>query len=830
MRLHAVLLLLAALLASGPAHARDGPEEGAPSPDVIDLALRRMLVLAPFSRPARTLWNTDPIEAARVRGTLRRPVAGETITAPDGSTRTWIEIHANDDGTFPEHDAFRGGYGFVLVPSPIEQVRVLRASGLARLFWNGEPRVGDVYGTIEARLPGLLRRGDNELWLRFGRTTPRLGWMKPSAPLYLDAHDATLPDVVPDMLEPDLTAEAPLEPPRPCWIGVLLMNAGPGRPSSLKVTTRAGGTHVCVNEVTPPPPYGFRKLPLLVQLPPQAPGPTLNVEVVVDGSDASLHLELDVKRADETHKRTFVSDLDGSVQYYAVVPARPPEDATAPPGIVLTLHGASVEALGQARAYAAKPDLHIVAPTNRRPYGFDWEGWGAKDALEALAHFEASTPHDPERVYLTGHSMGGHGTWMVGAQNPQRFAAIAPSAGWTDVWAYGGAPAPTPEDPVAAYFDRAANVHRLDLWQENLAALGVYVLHGDADDNVPVSEAREMRRRLSAFHPNFAYYEKAGAGHWWGSACVDWPPLFDFLRSNRRSPSAAGRNMRFATVDPKILSDVDGVQALAQQRPCMPSRVQVRWPSKDDPSVRLTTENVRRLSFARRRLPEGDLPFVLDEQELRTEFRTFDRDADGRWKATNVWLHDLHPEVTGFQAAFDRRVALVYGTRGTPEQNAWSMAKARFDAETLWYRGNGAPDVLPDHDRSLSESPLRRTAVLYGTPSTNAAFGLVATRSPVHVGPASVRIGEDQLQGTDLVALHLVHPTGSSTDSPVGAVSPTGPAGQRLADVLPFFATGIRYPDWCVLSAELYERGAAGARAAGYYAPDGSIGADSARR
>src|SRR5205823_5150441 len=94
--------------------------------------------------------------------------------------------------------------------------------------------------------------------------------------------------------------------------------------------------------------------------------------------DATLNLP--VRKPDQSYKRTFVSDIDGSVQYYAVQPARPDKKDTAPPALFLTLHGASVEGIGQANAYGGKTWGHIVAPTNRRPYGFDWEDWGRLDA------------------------------------------------------------------------------------------------------------------------------------------------------------------------------------------------------------------------------------------------------------------------------------------------------------------------------------------------------------------------------------------------------------------------------------------------------------------
>ena len=140
---------------------------------------------------------------------------------------------------------------------------------------------------------------------------------------------------------------------------------------------------------------------------------------------------------------------------------------------------------------------------------------------------------NPRRTYVTGHSMGGHGTWQLGSHFPDRFAAIGPSAGWCDFWSYSGA-STEETDPVGQILQRAANASRTLLLEENLLHSGVYVLHGDEDETVPVREARAMRKRLAEAHPNFAYYERKGAGHWWGNQCMDWPPLFDFLRENRR--------------------------------------------------------------------------------------------------------------------------------------------------------------------------------------------------------------------------------------------------------------------------------------------------------
>ena len=60
--------------------------------------------------------------------------------------------------------------------------------------------------------------------------------------------------------------------------------------------------------------------------------------------------------------------------------------------------------MGMAGSYAPKTWGTVVAPTNRRPYGFDWEDWGRHDAMEVLALAQAKFETDPRQTYLT-HSM-----------------------------------------------------------------------------------------------------------------------------------------------------------------------------------------------------------------------------------------------------------------------------------------------------------------------------------------------------------------------------------------------------------------------------------------
>lgn len=503
-----------------------------------------------------------------------------------------------------------------------------------------------------------------------------------------------------------------------------------------------------------------------------------------------------MRRQGETYKRTFESGIDGSVQYYAVNPARTPGAGKA---LVLSLHGAGVEAIGQADAYAPKDWASIVCPTNRRPFGFDWEEVGRLDAMEVLSIAQAELKTDPGRVYLTGHSMGGHGTWNLGAHFPDRFAALAPSAGWISFWTYAGGYSYNEQDPIESILKRASADSDTLALKRNFTQQGIYILHGDADDNVPVSEARRMRQELAPFQRDLQWYEQPGAGHWWdvnpepGADCVDWPGIFD-LFARRRLPAASEvRQVDFTTVNPAVSADDQWVRVTVQEKALLPSRVQLRA----DPISRAivgSTENVAALSIRTTQagLSGGPVRLELDGQKLEALGGEVALSrSGGKWsvveRAQQVLGH-------GFKTVFDRRFALVYCAHGTPVENQWAREKARYDAETFWYRGNGSPDVLSDEE--LPAHP-NRNYVKYGALHPSETSGLPS--AALSAGP-EVGILRLDRKGSDLV----------------GIVSGSKLVGMRLTERIPFFTSGAGIPDLLVFTPEMLDKGSAGIVGAGF--------------
>lgn len=823
------------------ARANTFSEQDAPSPEAREDHDWQWLVIEPVGRGGRVPIHTDAIEAAIVAGHWSPPKAGDTVRVSDDMERTWQEATPDEEG-WVGHDALRGGYACLTVESRSDRVMLLDASGHEMVYVNGEPRVGDYYGTGWVLLPIRLKAGSNTFLFRVVRGRVRAELVEPAGVALFSERDPTLPDLLTGQ---DVSL----------WGALPVINADSEPLDDLITTATYDGGEPTRTLLPVVPAMSVRKVGFRIAGPPrQETGQvevTLELACLNDDDQANVldtaTLDLNVRNPEDKHKRTFVSEIDGSVQYFGVTPAHPEPGGDPPAALFLTLHGAGVEAIGQANAYSHQTWGHVVAPTNRRPYGFDWEDWGRLDAIEVLEIATHQWRPDPQRIYLTGHSMGGHGVWQVGVTFPDRFAAIGPSAAWPEFVSCGGGTDYENPTPIEQMLLRAASPSRTLTLSRNYLHYGVYILHGERDDNVPVALGREMRKHLAEFHGDFAYYERPGAGHWWGSACVDWPPMFDFFKHHTRPLSHTVREIEFHTANPGISASSHWVSIEAQLHALEPSSVKIELDPKERKFAG-TTENVARLALdltelsepRERETEEGTvdatvlaagepLTVTLDEQTLEsipwpeTEPRLWLRHDGETWTViSRPGPAEKGPHRYGpFKQAFRNRFALVYGTQGGDKHNAIIYAKARYDAETFWYRGNSAVDAIADVEFDPSQER-DRNVILYGNADTNAAWAALLGDSPVNVRRAAVTIGEREIIGEDLACL-FVRPRPGSDRALVGVVAGSGAAGMRLTERLPYFVSGIGYPDCIVLGPDVLSEGTAGVRAAGFFGNDWSV-------
>jgi predicted peptidase len=212
------------------------------------------------------------------------------------------------------------------------------------------------------------------------------------------------------------------------------------------------------------------------------------------------------------------TDADGESKYVLFVP-RDYQTAGAAP-VILFLHGAN--ATGTDGLSPAKGALAEVVRAKQATFGFFVvfpqagheevpipERWSpdkpdGKRALAILAEVEREFGTDPKRVYVTGLSMGGYGTWAMAAKHPERWAAAVPICG-------GGDPA----------------------WAGKLKSVPIWCFHGDADTIIPVGQSREMIAAVRAAGGTPTYTEYPGVAHACWDRAYGTPGLFDWFLEHR---------------------------------------------------------------------------------------------------------------------------------------------------------------------------------------------------------------------------------------------------------------------------------------------------------
>jgi predicted peptidase len=207
--------------------------------------------------------------------------------------------------------------------------------------------------------------------------------------------------------------------------------------------------------------------------------------------------------------------------------------------VVLTLHGGGdygSDGSRQSRSTLAEtlkahPEQMEAIVVFAQAHADGTPGWQQQGGRAALAETDAAIAQfhgDPARVYLTGASAGGNGAWFLASRHPERWAAVLIACGFvseftgrTSGLAYPGLEGAGPD----RYARMAQKVKSLPIW----------LVHGDADQNVSVEESRHMAAALKAVGADVRYTELPGADHAgaWRFAFAD-PDILRWLMAARR--------------------------------------------------------------------------------------------------------------------------------------------------------------------------------------------------------------------------------------------------------------------------------------------------------
>jgi predicted peptidase len=216
-----------------------------------------------------------------------------------------------------------------------------------------------------------------------------------------------------------------------------------------------------------------------------------------------------------TLQRDVSHKLD--IQYFVFLP-KDYEKSTEKWPLILYLHGGSARGddisrmrkLGLTEKVEADPNFPFIVVS---PQCHQGEIWTDVDALGAILDEVARTHRvDPDRVYVTGHSMGGRGALYAAYKMPDRFAAVL-SLG--------------PVGPITA-------------WAEKLAAVPLWLFHGPNDQFTPLKEVEELVHAVEAAggHPQLTVLP--GRDHYILDV-YDRPDLYKWLAQQKRTQAASPR-------------------------------------------------------------------------------------------------------------------------------------------------------------------------------------------------------------------------------------------------------------------------------------------------
>jgi len=694
---------------------------------------------------------------------------------------------------------------------------------------------GDPYKDGFLKTPVILKPGENRVLFKvsgFGAHDFSFKIIPVPGPLMISEEDITRPDLIRG------------EPVDIC-LGIPLVNTTRRRLDDLTIKAELMGTEKVVAEAFNLMPLCAVKIPIKIKsdyIPEKEESLAVNIRISTGDFSVATRIWLQIKDAAEPRIETFISEIDGSCQYYAVSPPLDysPDSTYA---LIMTCHGAGVKAFGLVKSYIRKDWAFVVAPTNRRRFGFDWQDWGRLDFFEVLNRVKERFKIDTNRIYLTGHSMGGHGVWHIGLSHPDVFAGMAPSAGWTNFRLY------VPwflqkakifaEPQLIKFRDMVLREDACMPFLENAYNLPIYILQGGADDNVPPIQSRLFVKGLNALGYEFVYNEVVGKKHWWdfdttpGIDCVDLKEMMDFLKAKTRDPYP--QKIVFRTTDIGHSNRCYWIEIDEQEELYKDSRVIAEVVGKKsimDPweygeavatELKIELVNVARFTiFLNDSLVSpGLVNLVINGQNITFEYRkecrlSFRKTGDKFLWATDEVLTTKRPGVYGpIKRAYFSPFVLIYGTTGDALSTEHNFELARLQAYFWWYRANGFVRILPDTEvtREIIEN---YNLILFGNAVTNSVLKWINHRLPLRIEKGSVIVGDRILTQKDLCLIEI-YPNPLNPEKFVLLYAPTTKKAEEIMGMfIPLYA-GAGLPDFVVYDRSVLKYGWAGVKAAGFF-------------
>jgi pimeloyl-ACP methyl ester carboxylesterase len=423
-----------------------------------------------------------------------------------------------------------------------------------------------------------------------------------------------------------------------------------------------------------------------------------------------------------------ISSVDGSTQPYALyVPQSFRPDQKYP--LLITLHSEESnhrlslrQVFGAPSRYglADPEDLRyfplvrdegflVAAPLARGTMGY--QGIAEQDVYDVLADVERRFPVDPDRVYLTGVSMGGAGVLWLALTRPDVWAAVAPVC-----------PSTLPGTELLA---------------PNALDLPIRLFHGDRDPIVPVESSRTWQRRLLDAGVPADYVEYPGVRHDAWNIAYRNGAIFDWFAKFRRQRFPD--RVRFVTESYRYRSaywvHIDGLT------PGERSSIDAR---RSGAKVEINTLGVDGFTLSLER-PVSQVTIDGTALRLKAAADLSFTHASGRWRPGLFRPTGKRPGAGGpISEAVSGRQIYVYGSlgAGTAEELAARRKIAGEAAQWSTYRSRLNLSFPVKADTAVTEEDLETSdLILFGTAQTNSLIARFAPHLPLALAPGAADWG-----------------------------------------------------------------------------------------